>query len=136
MIDTPPRLIGRATLVALLLVSLLAPAAALGAPRPGESCPDTTAAPGTSLPVCGEGNGPGDDPAGGGSIDLAALGPILVAAGGGAVIALAAAFLFFRRRAAGPIAAADPGEWWTCRNCGSNNVIGSPRCYACGEWQA
>jgi hypothetical protein len=119
----------------LLAGALAVPAGALAAPRPGESCPDTTPAPGGSEVVCGEGNGPGDS-GGGGSIDLAALGPILVAAGGGAAIALAAAFLFFRRRAAAPAAPADPGEWWKCRKCGSSNVIGSPRCYACGEWQA
>ena len=124
-------------MLAVLLVGVLgAPAGALAAPRPGESCPDTTPAPGSSAAVCGEGNGPDVTPGGGGSIDVAALGPILVAAGGGAAIALAAAFLFFRRRAGAPVAPADPGEWWTCRKCGSNNVIGSPRCYACGEWQA
>src|SRR5204862_18167 len=49
--------------------------------------------------------------------------------------ALAAAFLVLRRRASAPVAPADPGEWWTCRKCGRNNVIGSPRCYSCGEWQ-
>jgi hypothetical protein len=61
---------------------------------------------------------------------------LLAAAVGGALIALAAVFLIVRRRAAAPAGPADPGEWWTCRNCGRNNVIGSPRCYACGQWQA
>ena len=27
------------------------------------------------------------------------------------------------------------GEWWTCSNCGSSNMIGSARCYKCGSWQ-
>lgn len=122
-------------LVGLTLAALLGPASMLAAPRPGESCPDTTPAPGSTEAVCGEGKGPEGNP-GGGSIDLAAVLPIVAAAAGGAVIALGAAFLLLRRRAAAPVAPADPGEWWTCRNCGRNNVIGSPRCYACGEWQA
>jgi len=124
-----------AGLASIVLATLLLPAVALAAPRPGESCPDTTPAPGASEVVCGEGNGPEGNPGGGGSIDLSALAPILVAAAGGAAIALVAAFLFFRRRAAAPAGPADPGEWWTCRNCGRNNVVGSPRCYSCGAWQ-
>lgn len=128
------RLLSGAAIVVLLMGALLAPGAALGAPRPGESCPDVTPAPGSSAAVCGEGNGPEGTP--GGGLDLGGLLPFLVAAGGGAIIALGAAFLVLRRRAGAPAAPADPGEWWTCRNCGRNNVIGSPRCYACGEWQA
>jgi hypothetical protein len=135
MTDRVSRLVGGAALVVLLAVSVLGPASALGAPRPGESCPDTTAAPGESLPVCGEGNGPEGNPGDTGAFDASALLPIVAAGGVGAALALVAAFLFFRRRAAVPVGAADPGEWWTCRNCGRNNVIGSPRCYACGEWQ-
>lgn len=132
------RLLSGAAIVVLTVTVLLAPGAALGAPRPGESCPDTTAAPATHAPggsaaVCGEGTGPAGNPAG--SLDLGALLPILAAVGGGVVIALGAAFLVLRRRAGAPAVPADPGEWWTCRNCGRNNVIGSPRCYACGEWQ-
>ena len=122
------------TVAAVLLAALLAPSAALGAPRPGESCPDTTPAPGSTAAVCGEGKA--QDGGTGGSFDISGLLPILAAAGGGAAIALVAAFVLLRRRAAAPGAPADPGEWWTCRNCGRNNVIGSPRCYACGEWQA
>jgi hypothetical protein len=34
--------------------------------------------------------------------------------------------------AAGAAASAD---WWTCRNCGSTNMVGSARCYKCGSWQ-
>ena len=130
----PRRLIG-GSLVPLLVAALLAPSVALGAPRAGESCPDTTPAPGTSEIVCGEGKGPEGTP-GAGLLDLGGLLPFLAAAAGGAVIALAAAVLVLRRRAVAPAAPADPGEWWKCRNCGRNNVIGSPRCYACGHWQA
>ena len=120
-------------LMALLGAALLAPAAALAAPRPGESCPDTTPAPGSSAAVCDEGANPGG---GGGTLDAAALLPFLAAAVAGGAIALVAAFVVLRRRAAAPVVPADPGEWWTCRSCGKNNVIGSPRCYACGSWQS
>jgi hypothetical protein len=141
MNDCLSRLLSGAALVMVLGVALLVPSSAIAVPRPGESCPDATAAPGATLPpgsteaVCGEGKGPEGNP-GGGSIDLAAVLPFVAAAVGGALIALAAAFLVLRRRTSMPVAPADPGEWWTCRNCGRNNVIGSPRCYACGEWQA
>jgi hypothetical protein len=124
----------RLALSALVLAALVAPASVAAAPRPGESCPDTTPAPGTSAVVCGEGTGP--DVGGGGTVDLGGLLPVIVGIGIGAALALVAAFLVLRRRAAAPVTPADPGEWWTCRNCGRNNVIGSPRCYACGEWQA
>jgi len=135
MSDRFTRPLSAAALAVLLVSALLAPAVALAAPRPGESCPDTTAAPGATEAVCGEGKGP-EGGAGGGSLDLTGLLPILAAAGGGAVIALGAAFVVLRRRASAPAAPADPGEWWTCRRCGRNNVVGTPRCYACGEWQA
>src|SRR6185295_7968242 len=141
MTDCLTRFLTGASLVVVLVLALLLPGVAAGAPRPGESCPDTTATPGSTLApgsteaVCGEGKGPGGDGGGTGSLDLAAILPFVAAAGGGAVIALGAAFLVLRRRAVAPAAPADPGEWWTCRKCGSNNVIGSPRCYACGQWQ-
>ena len=124
----------------LCLVWLAVPAAMLAAPLPGESCPDTTPVPAASRgleatdAVCGEGT-IGDNPGGGGT-DISGLIPIIVAAAGGALLALVAIALVLRRRTAVPLAPADPGEWWTCRKCGSTNVIDSPRCYACGEWQA
>jgi hypothetical protein len=129
------RRVAFASMLMLVVASLLAPSAALAAPRPGESCPDRTPAPGTSEAVCGEGTNPGGNP-GGGSVDIAALLPIIGAVAVGGALALGAAFIVLRRRAAVPAAPADPGEWWTCSNCGSNNVIGTPRCYACGSWQA
>jgi hypothetical protein len=125
-------LISRFALAALVLAALLCPSGAVAAPRPGDSCPDTTPAPGASVLICGES---GPDIGGGGTVDLGGLLPIIVGIGIGALSALVAAFLVLRRRAAAPVTPADPGEWWTCRNCGRNNVIGSPRCYACGEWQ-
>jgi hypothetical protein len=102
------------------------------APRPGESCPDATPAPDSS-DVC-------DDTAptnagGAGGLDLGALLPFLAAAVIGGLLALVAAFVVLGRRSAGPLAPIDPGEWWTCRSCGKTNVVGSPRCYACGTWQ-
>lgn len=135
-------------LASVALLGILAPAVVLAggikvtepsaitaaAPRPGESCPDQTPQPGASEVICNDVNGPSTN--GGGSLDLGALLPIAGAALAGATIALIAGFLVLRRRTGGPVAAADPGEWWTCRNCGKANVIGSPRCYGCGTWQA
>lgn len=134
-------------LASVALLAILAPAVALGggikataptaitdaAPRPGESCPDQTPPPGASDVICNDVNGPNVN--GGTGLDLGVLLPILAAALAGAAMALIAGFLVLRRRTGGPIAAADPGEWWTCSNCGKTNVIGSPRCYACGTWQ-
>lgn len=104
------------------------------APAPGQSCPDTTPEPGSSAPICVEVVQPPVD-GGGGGLDLGRLLPLLAAAIGGGLVVLVGVFLFLTRRAAAPLAPADPGEWWTCRNCGKTNVVGSPRCYACGTWQ-
>ena len=101
------------------------------APRPGESCPDETPAPGSS-DVCSDVNDP--DVPGIGGLDLGILLPILGALLAGAAIALLVVFVILRRRPVGPLEPADPGEWWTCANCGKTNVIGSARCYACGTW--
>jgi len=135
MTDRPTRPLFGIAIVALLLGALVAPGVALGLPVPGESCPDVTLGPGASQIACGEGKGPQGNP-GGGSLNLGAILPIVAVAGGGLAIALVAALLLLRRQARAPVAPADPAEWWTCRNCGRNNVIGSPRCYACGTWQA
>jgi hypothetical protein len=104
------------------------------APAPGESCPDETPAPGTSVAFC-EDTG-GDISGGGGGTNLGFLLALLGAAVAGGLLALVVAYLVLRRRASVPLAPADPGEWWTCSSCGKTNVIGSPRCYACGTWQA
>ena len=103
------------------------------APRPGETCPDTTPAPGSS-DFCND-TSPTTGDVGGGGLDLGALLPFLAAAVIGGLLALVAAFVVLGRRSSGPLAPVDPGEWWTCRSCGKANVVGSPRCYACGTWQ-
>lgn len=98
---------------------------------PAETCrPEETRAAGGFSDICGANSGSG----GGGGFNIASLLPILgvIALGGG--ILLVAAFVILRRTST-PLVAADPGEWWTCRNCGKNNVLGSARCYACGAWQ-
>lgn len=101
-------------------------AVSLAAP-PKESClPDATRAGGfvTCAPA-----------GGGGGFDLGVLLPLAGAAVVGAGLALVVAYLVLRRRAGAPLDPVDAGEWWTCANCGRNNVVGSPRCYSCGQWQ-
>ena len=97
---------------------------------PAETCrPEETRAAGAFSDICGSNSG-----GGGGGFNVGSLLPILgLVAVGGAVL-LIAAFVVLRRTSA-PLVPADPGEWWTCRNCGKNNVRGSARCYACGAWQ-
>ena len=72
---------------------------------------------------------------GGGGFNLGGLLPILGGVVLGAGLALVAAYLMLRRRAGAPLDPVDAGEWWTCRKCGRNNVVGSARCYGCGSWQ-
>ena len=71
----------------------------------------------------------------GGGFAIGGLLPIIVALVVGAGLALVGAYFVLRRRAGGPLDPVDAGEWWTCSNCGRSNVVGSPRCYACGTWQ-
>ena len=100
--------------------------------------PDETCLPGATgaqagFDVCspvGAGTG-----GGGGGFNLGSLLPILVALVVGAGLALVVAYLVLRRRAGAPLDPVDAGEWWTCRKCGRNNVVGSARCYGCGTWQ-
>jgi hypothetical protein len=124
-----------ATLLIAFSVSVIVPAAALAVELAGESCPAVL--PGATAAVtCGEGTSQSGGGTGGGrGFNLGGLLPIIGAAVGGAAIALVAAFLVFRRRASMPVAPIDPQEWWTCANCGRNNVIDSPRCYSCGSWR-
>ena len=126
-----PRLAVVLTLVAWLAISV----PALGVEIPGQSCPDQTRPPGATEAVCADKGDPGVRGGPSGGLDLGVLLPIagvVVLAGG---LALVGAMVVIRRRTGGPVAPADPGEWWTCRKCGSHNVIGSPRCYSCGTWQ-
>ena len=103
-------------------VALLAP--------PPETCePGETLAAGDFSNICSPSPG-----GGGGGLNLGGLLPIVAIVVVGGVIALIAAFVVLRRTSA-PLVPADPGEWWTCRTCGKNNVVGSARCYACGAWQ-
>ena len=103
-------------------VALLAP--------PDETCePGETRGAGDFSNICGESPG-----GGGGVLSLSGLLPIVAIVVVGGVIALIAAFVVLRRTST-PLVPADPGEWWTCRTCGKNNVVGSARCYACGAWQ-
>lgn len=103
-------------------VDLLAP--------PAETCrPEETRGAGGFEDICGA---PGSG--GGGGINLGGLLPIVAIVVVAGVVAIIAAFLVLRRTSA-PLVPADPGEWWTCRTCGKNNVVGSARCYACGAWQ-
>jgi hypothetical protein len=104
-------------------IALLAP--------PLETCEPGETRPAGDFPqICGQGAGG----SGGGGLNLSGLLPIVAIVVVGGVIALIAAFVVLRRTSA-PLAPADPGEWWTCRTCGKNNVVGSARCYACGAWQ-
>ena len=101
-------------------VALLAP--------PAETCePGETRAAGGVSNICGQ------SPGGGGGLNLGALLPIIGIVVIGGVLALIGAFVVLRRTST-PLVPADPGEWWTCRNCGKTNVVGSARCYACGAW--
>lgn len=104
-------------------IALLAP--------PVETCePGETRAAGDFSDICGQGPGSG----GGGGLSLGGLLPIVAILVVGGAVALIAAFVVLRRTSA-PLVPADPGEWWTCRTCGKNNVVGSARCFACGAWQ-
>jgi hypothetical protein len=122
-------------LLLALVAAAFAPVRVAAVPLEGESCPPV--APGATIGVaCGEGRaGSGGGDATGGVLNLGTLLPILGVGLGGAALVLVAIVLVLRRNASRPAAPADPSEWWTCRNCGRNNVIGSPRCYACGAWQ-
>ena len=100
------------------------------APRPGDECDDPDAA---NAALCDdEGGGGGGGGGGSGMNVLVILGGALVAG----VLLLILAFLYLRRQAGAPMVATEPGgDWWTCRNCGKANMVGTPRCYACGTWQ-
>jgi hypothetical protein len=106
----------------------------------GEDCvDDPDAQPGVGLKKC-------DTP-----FSVASLLPF-VAAGFAVLLAVAVGWsLVMRRRASRPFlpdeelagaggsttgsaSRSASGEWWTCRNCGSTNMVGSARCYKCGAW--
>ena len=128
------RLLAAALLMALT-VSMVVPGLASAVELPGESCPAVL--PGTSSSAsCGEGKSQSGGGGGGGAgLNIGGLLPVLGVALGGATLVLIAAYVVLRRRTAMPVAPLDPSEWWTCAKCGKNNVVDSPRCYACGSWR-
>ena len=110
-------------IAALILVSIGGPATANAAIPDNERCANATGAAKEALNC---------DPA----TTLSSILPVLgVAALAGVLVLAAVAYLMLRRQAAAPLAPVDPGEWWACPKCGSTNVVGSARCYACGTWQ-
>jgi hypothetical protein len=121
---TRPTVLARLVLfAAMLVVTIAAPAAASAAIPDNERCANATGAAKEALNC---------DP----TTTLSSILPVLgVAALAGVLVLAAAAYLMLRRQAASPLAPADPGEWWACPKCGSTNVVGSARCYACGTWQ-
>jgi hypothetical protein len=128
--------------VALVAVLAASPAAAVGRERlegtgrvvaaapPVESCSPGDLSSTGGFTVCR------DEPGGGGAGGLLSLLPIVVVVVIAGIAVLLGAFLVLERRNRRQLAPVDPGDWWTCRNCGRTNVVGSPRCYACGTWQA
>jgi hypothetical protein len=133
-----PALFALALLLVVAPVAVVAGGVRLGdparvmaeAPAPGQSCPDET--PAATGDVCQDVVAPTANS----GFDLGILLPILGVVLAGGAIALVAAVLVLRRRADLPAQPVDPGQWWACRNCGSNNVVGSARCYSCGTWQS
>jgi hypothetical protein len=77
-----------------------------------------------------------DEGAGGGGgigFELGTIGLLLIGVVVGAAAVLAVGYLVLRWRA-GPPPAEVPDDWWTCPTCGAANIVGSPRCHACGAW--
>lgn len=124
--------------LAVLLLALAAPGVALGrdatdlrAPEihlaavpEDEPCANESPDPRTGQKLC-------DDPV----LSVSKILPIVGVVVAGGVLALLVGYLVLRRRASVPLAPVDAGEWWLCPKCGSTNVVGSARCYACGTWQ-
>jgi hypothetical protein len=139
MPDRPARLLlPTVALVVLGLGAVTAPGAALGrdatdlagpdihqaaVPDP-ERCADESPDPNSGQKLCEKS-----------ILSAGNLLPIAGAVVATGILALVVAYLVLRRRASVPLAPVDPGEWWKCPNCGSTNVVGSARCYACGTWQ-
>lgn len=125
-------------ILALLALAMAVPAVAHGrdtvvatgpeihdAAVPGdERCADESPDPNTGQKSC-------DKPL----VTAGTILPIIGIVIAGGVLALLLAYLVLRRRASAPLIPVDPGEWWLCPKCGSTNVVGSARCYACGTWQ-
>ena len=118
-----------ASLLALWLVALASTPVALAVPGPGSEC-DAEVPPSGQTDPCTDGGG-----GGGGGFDLGFVLPLAGAVVIGGALALGGAYFLLRRRAGPPLQPVDSEEWWTCQQCGRNNVVGSARCYACGTWK-
>ncbi|HSL98011.1 MAG TPA: hypothetical protein VK831_05520 [Candidatus Deferrimicrobiaceae bacterium] len=70
---------------------------------------------------------------GGGGVEWGTILLLLAGAVVGAASVLVVGYLVLRWRA-GPAPVGTPGEWWSCPACGAANIVGSPRCHACGAW--
>ncbi|HXG26713.1 MAG TPA: hypothetical protein VNL94_07680 [Candidatus Binatia bacterium] len=105
----------------------LAPVA-LAVPGPGNECEGEAVPSGRDDPCTEDGVG---------GFDLGFVVPLAGVVAIAGVGILVGGYLVLRRRAAAPLNPdpVDAQDWWTCRNCGRNNVVGSARCYACGSWQ-
>lgn len=137
-----PTWILAAAVLALVAPLAAAPAAAVGtapiggtgrvvaAAPPVESCRPVDLSSTGGFTVCRDQTGSGGA---GGLLSLLPILAVVVIVG---IAVLLGAFLVLERRNRRQLAPVDPGDWWTCRNCGRTNVVGSPRCYACGTWQA
>ena len=116
-------------IAAALGVAFALPALVAAAPPPETCAPGETRIV-LNRDLCGAGGG------GGGGLNVGGLLPLVGAAVVGGIATLLIAFLIVERRTTAKLAPVQPGEWWTCGNCGKTNVVGSPRCYACGSWQS
>jgi hypothetical protein len=106
------------------------------APAPDEGCIEATQAagatsgPGQSETCQSAGRGTGGS---GGGLVVNVLPLVAVIVAGILGIALAVAVLVIRTQ---PRGVPEPVEgWWTCANCGANNLAEAPRCHKCGTWQ-
>jgi hypothetical protein len=126
----------RAAIVGLALVGAVA--LATGAPPAVGAEPGTDGGGAVLALVPGE-QGPDGPGGGGGGPDLGFVVGVLVAGAVGLAVAVGLGYLVLQRRARAPMepppGTPEAGEWWTCRNCGRNNIVGSARCYSCGAWQ-
>lgn len=86
-----------------------------------------------ALVVLSGATGVDDGAASGGGTPLASIGLLVIGVIVGVAAVVVIAYLILRWRA-GPTPAEIPGDWWTCPSCGAANIVGSPRCHACGAW--
>jgi hypothetical protein len=128
----------RAIVLALGLALGVGTVLAIGA-APAEAAEPRSVDVGAVLALVPGEQGPNGPGGGGGGPDLGLILGVLVAGAVGLAVAAGLGYLMLRRRARAPMepppGTPEAGEWWTCRNCGRNNIVGSARCYSCGAWQ-